>query len=361
MATATMTTTVQREFNEAPKLDDMTTVHAIPPCVVHDTPVLDVLDETKTYGDWRDDLARDGFCVVKNVLEKEKALKYAEDIKDWLEGFGLGYKRDDPSTIREECLPIIHQKGLLQAYGATHESFTWDVRQEPAVIDVFAHLYQDQDLICSFDAVNVSLANRQDLPANGAWPHQDQDPERGGLRCVQGFVNLLPNGPEDGGLLALKGGHKVSEEYHNVFRNEHREFRWTNEMYLFKETGLKWLADRGHEWVKVDAEPGDLVLWDSRTPHYNASPKKDTDRFVIYVCMLPVSTATQDDLKRKKECFENQDGHSHWPMALQPFIKAFLEPMRNGKPDPHNTWKPRQPPQLTERGYKLTGIPYIKA
>jgi len=127
-------------------------------------------------------------------------------------------------------LPIIHQKGLLQAYGATHESFTWAVRSEPAVIDVFATLYQDKDLICSFDAVNVSLANRQDLPANAAWPHQDQDPERGGLRCVQGFVNLLPNGPEDGGLLVLKGGHKVSEEYHNVFRNEHREFRWTNEM-----------------------------------------------------------------------------------------------------------------------------------
>lgn len=157
-------------------------------------------------------------------------------------------------------MPIIHQKGLLQAYGATHESFTWAVRSEPAVIDVFATLYQDKDLICSFDAVNVSLANRQDLPANAAWPHQDQDPERGGLRCVQGFVNLSPNGPEDGGLLVLKGGHKVSEEYHNVFRNEHREFRWTNEMYLFKETGLKWLADRGYEWVKVNAEPGDLVL-----------------------------------------------------------------------------------------------------
>ncbi|KAG9559784.1 hypothetical protein KCU71_g6457, partial [Aureobasidium melanogenum] len=54
-------------------------------------------------------------------------------------------------------------------------------------------------------------------------------------------------------------------------------------------------------------------------------------------------------------------GHSHWPMALQPFIKEYLQPMRNGKPDPLNTWKPRQPPQLSERGYKLTGIPYIKA
>ena len=149
----------------------------------------------------------------------------------------------------------------------------------------------------------------------------------------------------------------------------------------FKETGLKWLADKGCEWIKVNAEPGDLVLCtyipsdidrlttadrfsatgDSRAPHYNASPTRDTDRLVVYVCMMPASTATQEDLIRKKELFEQQDGHSHWPMALQPFIKAFVEPMRNGKPDPLNTWKPRQAPQLSERAYKLTGIPYIKS
>jgi hypothetical protein len=31
-------------------------------------------------------------------------------------------------------------------------------------------------------------------------------------------------------------------------------------MYTFKETGLAWLKERGHEWVKVNAEAGDLVL-----------------------------------------------------------------------------------------------------
>lgn len=120
------------------------------------------------------DLVRDGYAVVRGVIEKEKALAYAEDIKGWLEGFGLGYKRDDPSTNREECLPVIHQKGLLQAYGASHESFTWAVRSEPGVIGAFETLYQDKDLIVSFDAINVSLANRKDLPKNTKWPHQDQ-------------------------------------------------------------------------------------------------------------------------------------------------------------------------------------------
>lgn len=119
------------------------------------------------------DLVRDGYAVVKGALAKEKALAYAEDIKGWLEDFGLGYDRNDPSTNREDCLPIIPSKGLLQSYGATHESFTWAVRSEPGVIGAFVKLYQDEDLIVSFDAINVSLA-RKDLPDNTAWPHQDQ-------------------------------------------------------------------------------------------------------------------------------------------------------------------------------------------
>lgn len=111
---------------------------------------------------------------MKGTVEKQKALQYAEDIKSWLEGFGLGYDRNDPTTNREECLPIIPSKGLLQAYGASHESFTWAVRSEPGVIAAFETLYQDPDLIVSFDAINVSLANRADLPNNTKWPHQDQ-------------------------------------------------------------------------------------------------------------------------------------------------------------------------------------------
>ncbi|KAK4054122.1 hypothetical protein OIV83_001147 [Microbotryomycetes sp. JL201] len=312
------------------------------------------------YNDFRDDLARDGFCVVKNVISEQKAADYVNEIHQWLEDFGLGYDRNDPSTIREECLPIIHQKGLIQAYGATHESFTWGVRSEPGVIGVFEKIFGTEDLIVSFDAVNVSLP-RKDLAPNKPWAHQDQDPERPGFRCVQGFVNLAEAGDNDGGLVVLKGGHHISEEYHRAFKDEEQEFRWTNEVYTFRETGLAWLKERGYEWVKVNAGPGDLVLWESRVPHYNVSPQAGNPRFVVYTSYAPVYTAEEEDLLRKKELFEKLDGHSHWPQGLQPFIKEFVSPKRNGEPDPVNTWKPRKAPVLSERAYKLTGIPYIKS
>lgn len=156
-------------------------------------------------------------------------------------------------------------------------------------------------------------------------------------------------------------------------------------MYLFKDTGLAWLKERGYEFVKVNAEPGDLILCtslslpllallcaprlltslpllltgDSRTPHYNRAPTGDNVRFVVYTCYGPVSAATQEELQGKKQLFENMKGHSHWPQGFQPFVEAFVAPKRDGELDPLNTWKPRKAPVLSERAFKLTGIPYI--
>ena len=38
------------------------------------------------YGDWRDDLVRDGFAVIKGAIPKERAEKYADAMFGWLEG-----------------------------------------------------------------------------------------------------------------------------------------------------------------------------------------------------------------------------------------------------------------------------------
>jgi hypothetical protein len=67
---------------------------------------------------------------------------------------------------------------------------------------------------------------------------------------------------------------------------------------------MTWLEEKGFEWVKVNAGPGDLILWDSRCPHYNCSPKASSPRFVVYTCYAPVYTATQEELIRKKQLFE---------------------------------------------------------
>jgi hypothetical protein len=38
------------------------------------------------YGDWRDDLIRDGYAVIKGAIPRERADKYADAMFTWLEG-----------------------------------------------------------------------------------------------------------------------------------------------------------------------------------------------------------------------------------------------------------------------------------
>jgi len=43
------------------------------------------LNTTSIYGDFRDDLLRDGYAVVKGAILKEKVGEYVEEMYQWLE------------------------------------------------------------------------------------------------------------------------------------------------------------------------------------------------------------------------------------------------------------------------------------
>jgi len=63
------------------------------------------IDTSVIHGDWRDDLFRDGYYVVKGVLSTDKAQFYVDRMFNWLESFPYGFKKDDPSTWNPQYLP----------------------------------------------------------------------------------------------------------------------------------------------------------------------------------------------------------------------------------------------------------------
>jgi len=69
--------------------------------------------------------------------------------------------------------------------------------------------------------------------------------------------------------------------------------------------------------MKPVMEPGDLILWDSRTPHYNLPPTGISPRFCTYVAMAPAAELEQEELKMKKATFDAGHGTSHWPQGFQ--------------------------------------------
>ena len=94
---------------------------------------------------------------------------------------------------------------------------------------------------------------------------------------------------------------------------------------------------------------------------------------------MPVAEASQEDLVRKKAAFESMSflsflsrgtvhgansvplidwlGTTHWPNARHTGSNSAK---RDGEPDKIERNKPLNEPKLSERAFKLTGIPYIK-
>ena len=53
-----------------------------------------------------------GWTLVPKTIPREKALAYAEKGHEWLESWGRGYDRNDPSTRKTENLPFFIRGGL---------------------------------------------------------------------------------------------------------------------------------------------------------------------------------------------------------------------------------------------------------
>ncbi|GFZ48428.1 hypothetical protein JCM24511_06176 [Saitozyma sp. JCM 24511] len=272
--------------------------------------------------------------AANNLSDLEMQGHYVDELNAWLESFGMGFKSDDRSTWHVGNVPQFEKGGLFFRHGVAHEQFVWDLRSEPAVIDVFAKIWGTDELIVSYDTVNVSLPypkEEMDESRTKPWPHVDQSPLRTVKHCIQGIVNLHENGPLDGGLVVLDGSLPLFAEYfacHDAPDGGWPQADW----FRHSEETLQWFYDRGCKWVKVEAQPGDLILWDSRTIHYGDAARGDRPRMAAYVCYKPAKDISSEMLALKRDCF------AEWVIG------------------PKDRILPRTEPALSDRAKQLAGL-----
>lgn len=274
------------------------------------------------------------------------------------------------------------------------------------MLKIFETLWGTNELISSFDGMNVTLPNQTDLTWS-PWPHcgkfrcrlfddfdptrplltrsssEDQDPNRKGLQCVQGILNYAPNGPNDGGLIVMEGSAVLYDEFFRETRlanTEHEDAPPPEEdfkdLFLFKDDDVKWFENRGCKLVKVELGVGDFVLWDSRyvtlapfftsmeeanllmmrrysQMHYAKFPTGNQIRHADYICMTPAKFAKAEDLKLKAEIFRQWAGTTHWPHCN---IRHQAKAKRDGVVDPQERDEPLEKPELTERLLQLAAV-----
>lgn len=175
---------------------------------------------------------------------------------------------------------------MYHGYSVSHEKFVWAARLEPGVLSAFSKIWSpDSNLLVSFDGINMTLprplsssTSPRPPPPPTRWPHQDQNSLIRGFQCAQGIINLIDNGPRDGGLVVMRGSHLLNDAFFATHGGAGRKkAAWgaavPDDWFGFDEGELGWFEGRGCEVVKVCAGAGDLIVWDSRTVHWNVLPE----------------------------------------------------------------------------------------
>ena len=256
--------------------------------------------------DWLSHLHKHGWAVapVDNWDPKFTGMFF-----DWFESCNSEFKRGEPSTWKNQNMPtLLH--GILKHYFG-HTELQWKIRELCAPI--FAKIWncKPEDLLCSFDG-GCFLPAKEKKSKNKSWIHVDQSryhPK--GMCCVQGVVNFVDNGPEDGGLILVENSRDIFDNYMEKYPSQ-------GIMWTFANMENEMLSNK--RLLKVCAPAGSIILFDSRMFHCNIQPSglplrsDGTPRFrmATYVSMQPRVHATPKELEKRKELYEKGRLTGHW-------------------------------------------------
>ena len=296
-------------------------------------------------------LRQNGFCIVENVLSADRCEELKSMFKTYLReassGLEIPLDVDNPETwiSYKEFYPS--NAMMLKHFYLCDSEFMWSVRQDPAIVDLWAHLYDTapEDMLVSFDGASWNPSPEKDPLRKRAPPKRDfqyhiddnviykeneisrdfdpryprQENEKGFRGTVQGIVLLEDIEEGDATLDCLKGAHMYHHEFCTKFGHTVKEptkdwQKLSNDMVEF------YLEKDNVERVRLTAPKGSVFMFLSQTPHNVAqcvfprnSPK---DRFVAYVCYLPRERATEEQLQKKRKIFDQRCGSTHNPVKV---------------------------------------------
>lgn len=228
---------------------------------------------------------------------------------DWFESCNPAFKGLLPETWKSKNMPTqLH--GILKHYFG-HTELQWQIRE--LCVPIFAKIWgiNPLELLCSFDG-GCFLPAKEKRNKNKSWIHVDQSRYHDrGFCSVQGVVNFVDNGPEDGGLVLVENSRDVFNAYMEKYPSQ--GIMWT---YANMENEM--LSNK--KLIKICAPAGSILLFDSRMFHCNTQPtgsviKPDgTPRFrmATYVSMQPRVHATSKELEKRKELYEKGRLTGHW-------------------------------------------------
>ena len=272
-----------------------------------------------------DFLHEHGYVVIRGALSAEQTAHALDLTWDYLEALGTGIDRTDVTTWSDERWPVSVHGGIIPSQGIGHSEAQWFIRSVPAVKQAFAAVWDDDDLLVSFDGMALWRPPHVD-PAwrtnrGGSWLHIDQHPiGRPGFHCVQGLVSLLPTTPTSGGNIVVPGSHQTFHQIPERYTERLARIDTSIDHFRFPADD-PLLAESPP--IMCHLEAGDMLLWDSRTIHCSSpgtgDASEDVDaaaaaliRAVSLVCMMPRSRSNDEVIARRRAAVQDRTSTTNW-------------------------------------------------
>ena len=244
-----------------------------------------------------ENLKTDGFVVIPSVLTSEE-VDIAKE---------MFYKWQASVPDHDKQHNAIDPHGIYKFHEAGHQEHAWYLRTRKSIIDIFKKIWDTDELNVSFDGSCFIPQNC--VKKDKCWTHTDQAPNSVGVHCYQSFVSLTKNSERT--LVLYKHSHDLHQDY---FKS--RNITGAKNWELIDPTYLEQIKD---ERTVMDVNPGDLVIWDSRTFHQNQYGKANSEeRIVQYLCYLPKSHPknTKTQVEKRRKYFNERRTTSHWPCPI---------------------------------------------
>ena len=270
---------------------------------------------------WR----HNGYVIIKNAVPREQAQATADFLWEFEEK-----QADNPDTWytaprAEMQMKELAGTGMVEVYNNQH---LWNNRQMQRVYDAFVDIWGTEKLWVTIDRANLNFPIRPGFEYKG-FIHWDYDPDTK-PQNVQGVLALADQMDENmGGFQCIPWLYRNYDTWQATQPKDRNRFK----------PDTSGMEDK---LVKVGLEAGDLLIFNSFTPHgIRPNHSKDKVRIAQYLSMMPA----QEDNAALTDWRVNS-----WRNRIAPEGYAFPGDPRNWEQTKYET------ATLNELGEKLLGL-----
>eukprot|EP01051_Picozoa_sp_SAG22_P020895 SAG22_NODE_4399_length_1282_cov_1.389687_1_plen_237_part_10 len=217
--------------------------------------------------------AKHGWVIARQVIDAAQCERTAAEVWEF-----AGLSPGDPATWAEHPKP---GRG-----GMYHGHCQWENRTAPRVHEAFSKLWGTRRLWNSHDSTNLNFPVGDPQAPEGdlhwdcdmrLWSLQEAKARRPIVGGVQGVLYLVDTPAANGAFVCIPGFHLKLDAWLDTLPPD------TDNLRAAMNDEFRGSPDI----QRIEANAGDLVIWDSRLPHGRGVNRGDSPRVSQYIAHFP--------------------------------------------------------------------------